>query len=217
MPSGTIADEAVLHDMGGGGAPPARGDGGQDEWRPGVPRAPRRAYFTALALGLATILMFFMALTSAYIVRKGMSDDWQPIELPPVLWFTTAVLIASSFTVERARKRLAAADVLGFQRWWGFTTLLGLVFLGGQYAAWLALRAQGAFLASNPSSSFFYVLTAAHGAHLTGGICALLYVGLRSWQGREARRATAADVTSVYWHFMDGLWVFLFLLLHLGR
>jgi len=217
MPTGTITEEVVLHTGGTGGPPPREEGGGGDEWRPGVPRAPRRAYFTALGLGLACILMFFMALTSAFIVRKGLGGDWQPVELPRILWLTTAVLLLSSFAVERARLRLKLADEGGFGRWWGITTLLGLVFLGGQYAAWLVLRAQGVFLASNPSSSFFYVLTAAHGLHLLGGITALLYVGLRNWEGLAARRATAADVTSVYWHFMDGLWVFLFLLLYLGR
>jgi cytochrome c oxidase subunit 3 len=216
---GTLAEEIVLQDTGGGGAPPARpdDDGGDRGGPGGKPRAPRRAYFTALSLGLTCILMFFMALTSAYIVRKGLGGDWQPVELPQILWFTTAVLLASSFTIERARRHLAGGDAAGYRRWWTLTTALGFVFLGGQYLAWLALRTQGVFLASNPSSSFFYVLTAAHGAHLLGGILALLVVGLRRWPGAAERQATAVDVACVYWHFMDGLWVFLFLLLYLGR
>jgi cytochrome c oxidase subunit 3 len=134
-----------------------------------------------------------------------------------VLWFTTAVLVLSSLTVERARRLLAQNDVGAYRAWWGITTALGLIFLAGQYLAWLALRAQGVYLVSNPSSSFFYVLTAAHGAHLLGGILALLVVGLRRWRHAEERRSTAVDVASIYWHFMDGLWVFLFLLLFLGR
>lgn len=218
MPGGTLTEPMLPRDFGGTPPPPreGRGDGG-DAWRPGVPRAPRRAYFTALGLGLATITMFFMALTSAFIVRKGLGGDWQPATLPRLLWVTTAVLIASSFTIERARRRLSQGERAGFRRWWDATTLLGLLFLGGQWAAWLELRAQGVFLASNPASSFFYVLTAAHGLHLSGGLAALLYVGWRRWEGLDERRATAADVSSVYWHFMDGLWVFLFLLLQLGR
>jgi len=168
-------------------------------------------------MGMMTILMFFMSLTSAYIVRKGLGGDWQPLELPKILYLNTLVLIVSSVTIERARRRLANQEVEVFHRWWGVTTALGLVFLAGQYAAWLELRAAGVFLATNPASSFFYLLTAAHGAHLTGGILALLYVALRNWQGREARRSLATDVSSVYWHFMDGLWVFLLLLLNLGR
>jgi cytochrome c oxidase subunit 3 len=214
--AGTITEDVVLRDLGSGGPPARSGDGG-DRAPGGKPRAPRRAYFTALSLGLACIVMFFMSLTSAFIVRKGLGGDWQPIELPGVLWLTTAALVLSSFTVERARRLLAQDNVRGYRGWWGITTALGLVFLGGQYMAWLALRAQGVYLASNPASSFFYVLTAAHGAHLLGGILALLVVGLRPWRGAEERRATAVDVASIYWHFMDGLWVFLFLLLFLGR
>lgn len=215
MTGRAITEEVVLHD--GGTPPPLAGEHGGGDWRPGAPRAPRRAYFTGLALALATILMFFMALTSAYIVRKGMGGDWRPIELPRILWLTTGVLVLSSLAIEQARKRMAAGDGQGFRRWWSVTTFLGLVFLAGQLLAWQALRTQGVFVATNPSSSFFYLLTGAHGAHLLGGILALLYVGLRRWDGLEPRRATAADVTSGYWHFMDGLWVFLFLLLQLGR
>jgi len=214
----TITEDVVIQDLGGrGGSPPARSDDGDDRAPGGKPRAPRRAYFTALSLGLAGIVMFFMSLTSAYIVRKGLGGDWQPIELPRVLWFTTTALVLSSFTVERARRLLAQSDVGGYRAWWGITTVLGLVFLAGQYMAWLALRVQGVYLVSNPSSSFFYVLTAAHGVHLLGGILALLVVGLRRWRNAEERRSTAVDITTIYWHFMDGLWVFLFLLLFLGR
>ena len=217
MTARVITEDPILQDVTGSGPPPVREDGDHGEHRPGVPRAPRRAYFTALGLGIATITMFFMALVSALIVRKGLGSDWQAFTLPPVLWLTTALLVGSSFTVERARRQLAQGHVDGFRRWWWLTTALGLAFLAGQFAAWRSLSAQGLFLASNPASSFFYVLTGAHGAHLLGGILALLYVGMRGWQGIEVRRSTAADVTSVYWHFMDGLWVFLFLLLHLGR
>lgn len=211
---GTLTDEIVLK---GPGGPPARSDDGGEGGPGGKPRAPLRAYYTAVSLGLACILMFFMALTSAFIVRKGLGGDWKPIALPPILWFTTAVLLLSSFAIEQSRKLLGQADVGGHRRWWVVTTVLGLVFLGGQYMAWLGLRAQGVFVASNPSSSFFYVLTAAHGLHLLGGILALLVVGLRPWSNAAERRSTAVDVTSIYWHFMDGLWVFLFLLLYLGR
>jgi cytochrome c oxidase subunit 3 len=214
---GALTEEIVLHDTGGSDVPPARSGDDGERGPGGKPRAPRQAYLTALSLGLACIVMFFMSLTSAYIVRRGLGSDWQPIQLPPVLWFTTTVLVLSSFTVERARRLLARGDLSGHRAWWGLTTALGLVFLGGQYVAWLALRAQGVFLSSNPSSSFFYVLTAAHGAHLLGGIVALLVVGLRAWRNAAERRSTAVEVASIYWHFMDGLWVFLFLLLSLGR
>ena len=94
---------------------------------------------------------------------------------------------------------------------------LGLAVLGGQIVAWRQLAAAGMLLATNPSSSFFYLLTAAHGAHLAGGIFALFYVAFRHWKRSRISQATAAELASIYWHFMDGLWVFLLVLLTLGR
>ncbi len=215
---GTITDELrVIHSGEGGGTPPPAG--GEDDGRgpTGLPIIPRRAYFTAVSLGLAAILMFFMALASSYIVRKGLGGDWQPVRLPSILWFNTAVLLVSSATIEIARRRHTAGEYAAFRAWWGLTTVLGLVFLAGQVAGWRQLRAAGVFLSSNPASSFFYLLTAAHGLHLLGGIVALAYVALRAWQRSRITQSTAAELTSIYWHFMDGLWVFLLLLLYLGR
>ena len=215
---GAVTEEIEVIDAGqGGGTPPP--EGGDDDSGPGGGAAaiPRRAYFTALSLGLGAILMFFMALTSSYIVRKGLGSDWQPVQLPAILWFNTALLLASSATIEVARRNLGVLQPVAFRRWWTLTTALGLVFLLGQVQAWRQLAAAGVFLASNPASSFFYLLTAAHGLHLLGGVGALLYVTFRTWQHSRITQSTAAELTSIYWHFMDGLWVFLFLLLRLGR
>lgn len=177
---------------------------------------PQRTYATGMTIALGGIMMFFMALVSAYIVRKGFpNSDWRPLNVPRILWLNTLVLIASSFTLERSRSRLAAADEGGFQHWWSVTIVLGVFFLAGQVIAWRQLVAAGIYLATNPSSSFFYVFTAAHGLHLLGGIGGLLVVLL--YDTRHLTRSTASEVAAMYWHFMDGLWVFLFLLLLLGR
>jgi cytochrome c oxidase subunit 3 len=218
MPATLIDELELIHSGEGGGTPPpAGGDDDGQGGGSGLPAVPRRAYFTAISLGLAAILMFFMALASSYIVRKGLGGDWQPVQLPAILWLNTAVLLASSITIEVARRRHSAGERGSFRRWWWLTTALGLLFLAGQVAGWRQLRAAGVFLASNPSSSFFYLLTAAHGLHLLGGILALTYVAFRAWQRSRITQGTAAELTSIYWHFMDGLWVFLFLLLYLGR
>lgn len=215
---GTILDEIELIDAGRGGGtpPPAGGDddgGGSGSRRP----VPRRAYFTALQLGLAAIVMFFMALASSYIVRRGLGVDWQRTPIPPVLWFNTAILLASSATIVVARRKLESGEREAFRSWWWVTTGLGLLFLTGQIVAWRELAAAGMLLATNPSSSFFYLLTAAHGAHLGGGILALFYVAFRPWKRSRISQETAAELASIYWHFMDGLWIFLFALLTLGR
>jgi len=217
MPGTVIEDIEVTDEGKGGGIGiPA---GGDDDGRSGggSPAIPQRAYFTAISLGLAAIVMFFMALTSSYIVRKGLGGDWQPVRLPSILWFNTLVLLSSSGTIELARRRLHAGESIAFRRWWAVTTLLGIAFLIGQVQAWRQLAAAGVFLASNPASSFFYLLTGAHGLHLLAGVVALVYVALRAWRLSRITQSTAAELASIYWHFMDGLWVFLLLLLRLGR
>jgi cytochrome c oxidase subunit 3 len=217
--SGTIIDDIVIINAGkGGGTGMPAGGGDDDGGSPGSRRPiPRRAYFTALQLGFAAILMFFMALASSYIVRKGLGNDWQRMPMPRVIWFNTAVLLASSITIVVARKKLEGGAHEAFRSWWGLTTGLGLLFLAGQIIAWRQLAAAGMLLSTNPSSSFFYLLTAAHGAHLAGGIFALFYVTFRQWKRSRISQATAAELAAIYWHFMDGLWIFLLVLLILGR
>jgi cytochrome c oxidase subunit 3 len=215
--------ELVVEDVGGGGRGPTSppggggdGDDGNKRRRPGGPPSPNR-YYTGIALGIVSILMFFMALASAFLVRRGTSGDWIPVHLPAVLWLNTIALVASSLTLERARRSLSRLNLSGFRKLWTVTTALGALFLIGQLVAWRQLVAQGVFMASNPASSFFYIFTAAHGLHLLGGVGALLYVLGRKFDNARIALPTAAEIASYYWHFMDGLWVFLLVLLYLGK
>jgi len=216
--------ELIIEDVGGGGGGPTPPPGGGDDGdgddgkrrRPGRTPSPNR-YYTGIALGIVSILMFFMALASAFLVRRGTSGDWIPVHFPAVLWLNTLALIASSFTLERARRALSRLDLSGFRKLWAVTTGLGALFLIGQLVAWRQLVAQGVFMASNPASSFFYIFTAAHGVHLLGGVGALLYVLARKFDNTRIALPTAAEIASYYWHFMDGLWVFLLALLYLGK
>ena len=217
MPGTAVEDVEIIDSGHGGGTGTPAGGDDDDGSSGGRKPVPRRAYFTALQLGLAAIVMFFMALASSYIVRKGLGNDWQRTPMPPVVWFNTAVLLVSSITIILARRKLEHRDREAFRTWWWVTTGLGLLFLSGQIIAWRQLAAAGMMLATNPSSSFFYLLTAAHGAHLAGGIFALLYVTFRQWKRSRISQATAAELASIYWHFMDGLWVFLLVLLTVGR
>jgi len=218
MPGAPVLDEIriIIEDIGkgAGNEPPSGGDG--DKRRRPDPPSPRR-YYTGIALGIVSIFMFFMALASAYLVQRSTSERWVPLHVPPILWLNTMVLLASSVTMERARKRLSLADLSGFRALWMVTTVLGLAFLGGQLAAWRLLVAQGIYVATNQGSSFFYIFTAVHGAHLLGGITALIYVYRRNFEAANVSLSTAAEITSYYWHFMDGLWVFLLALLYLGK
>jgi len=172
---------------------------------------------TGIWVGLAAISMTFAALTSALVVRKGGSLDWRHLSLPPILYLNTIVLIASSITLEISRREVAAymgglrSKVHSPARWLYVTLALGLLFVAGQYIAWRQLSAQGLYLATNPSSSFFYVLTAAHMLHVTGGLGGLVRV-IGKLRNSTLKRSTL-DATSRYWHFMDVLWIYLLLLL----
>jgi cytochrome c oxidase subunit III len=207
---------SVTTDIGKGQwpAPPAGWDFGGDGDGSGGRGVSRRASMTGLMVLLAAVVMFFAALTSAFVVRRGLSDDWQHTQLPQLLWLNTVVLVASSAALEMARRALKAGRRESFNRLWMAGTGLGALFLGFQYVAWLQLRAQGIYVATNPSSSFFYVLTAAHAIHLIGGVLALLYVSVQALRLRLGPgKRTVVDVSALYWHFLDGLWVYLWILL----
>ncbi len=228
MPGTDVLDEIdlVVEDIGhgGGGKPPDRDDhrgGGGDDGsfrprRPSQSQSNQRRYQTAILLGMVSICMFFMALAAAFLVRKT-GKDWINFKLPAIVWINTIVLLTSSLTIDLARRRLALNDFTGFKTMWRATTALGVAFLVGQVVAWRDLVQMGFYVGSNPSSSFFYVFTAAHAAHLIGGILALFYVLFRDFR-KTARLSlpVAAEVTSYYWHFMDGLWLFLVVLLYFG-
>jgi cytochrome c oxidase subunit 3 len=161
---------------------------------------------------LGTVSMLFIGFTSAYMIRRA-SYDWRPLAPPWILWWNTAALLGSSLTLEAARKRLREWDLRGLFPWVAATGVLGVVFLTGQVAAWRQLAAQGVFLASNPHSSFFYVLTGMHGLHLIGGLAwfAVVLVQVRRLAltpGEDGLRLFAT-----YWHFLAALWVYLLFLL----
>jgi cytochrome c oxidase subunit 3 len=166
---------------------------------------------------LASITMTFAAFTSALIVRQGSASDWRHLSLPGILYLNTAVLLASSVTLEIARRQVGAfmrkreTQVSRPSLWLYVTLFLGLIFVAGQYVAWLQLRSRGLYLATNPNSSFFYVLTAMHALHVSGGLGGLIRV-IHKLNNSTLRKSTL-DATSHYWHFMDALWVYLLLLL----
>ena len=172
---------------------------------------------TGIWVVLAAITMSFAAFTSALVVRQGAAADWHHLTLPTILFWNTLVLLASSVTLELGRRRVAVfmggprTVDLSPARWLYVTAGLGMVFVAGQYVAWLQLRSQGLYLATNPNSSFFYLLTALHGLHVLGGLYGLTYV-IRKLNRVVLRRSTL-DSFSYYWHFMGILWVYLLWLL----
>jgi cytochrome c oxidase subunit 3 len=207
---------SITHDVLKGPPPPPidRGWGGGGEGQDGR-GASRRASFTGLWVLLAATTMVFAALTSAFVVRRGMSDDWVSLAKPHILWTNTAVLFVSSIVLDISRRSLKRRNRTQFNFWWTLATALGILFLAGQAYAWRELKEAGIFVATNPASSFFYLLTASHAVHLLGGVIALVYVDVQALrlQLGPAKR-TAIDVTAIFWHFLDGVWIYLMVLFY---
>ena len=174
--------------------------------------AVRTSQLTVLAL-LATVGMLFAGFASAYLVRRE-GTDWMREQLPGILGLNTILLLASSVTLEAARSARRRNRSGRLRIWVTASTVLGLAFLGGQLVAWKELTVRGVYLPSSPYSSFFFMLTAVHGVHLCGGILALGYLLSRTSPSKGNLGETGVfDGCATYWHFVDGIWVLLYLLL----
>lgn len=197
------------HGHGGGDGSGGSGSRGSSNWP-----VPPDAYRAGIWVAIVSISMLFLALTSAMVVRAGGSADWAHTPLPHVIYFNTFVLIFSSLTLELSRRSLRKSANRKFARWLYLTTALGIIFIAGQLAAWRQLAAQGIYVDTNPGSSFFYVLTGVHGVNVLGGILVLLYLAFRTRKiVIYPRKRIALDVTAIYWHFVDGLWIYVLILL----
>lgn len=198
-------------------APPRGPDGPPGGMGPGrdgdgavQPATPAKVF---VWLFVGTVIVLFAAFTSTYLAQRA-QPEWTDVPLPPVLWLSTTLLAVSSGVLERARRAGRAGELRGLRRGLVVTTALGIGFLAAQLVAWRQLVAAGLYLASNPHSSFFYLLTGAHGLHLMGGIAALLYTVRKAYRSRSAAQALpVTDPTATYWHFLGVLWVYLFALL----
>ena len=221
----TMVSTKPLRKASPGGGPKIPGPNGNGSKQRGEfrdPEAQANRYRIGMWVGLASVAMMFTSLSSAYIVRSASSNDWVSLPMPKVLLASTALIIGSSVTIEIARRKLKAALSGPYTTWLFVTVLLGIGFVVAQVTAWRQLARQGIFLASNPHSSFFYLLTGAHAVHLLGGLLGLTFLWLRSRRhvsetALVAKRQAATDAVSIYWHFMDALWIYLFLLLFLWR
>lgn len=214
--------------------------GGDDDRIPSYPERLKRARF-AVYIVLASIVMLFVGFSTLMLARRtGMRydastssyiSDWNPVPLPiKLLILNTVILALSSFTLEQARRQARRRVALfslhvpgvslgreyGFP-WLGTTLILAAAFLFGQYRAWQMLHHHGLYLGTMISSSFFFILTGAHAAHLFAGMTALTYAGTISALRRAPENyRLVIDATSVFWHFMGVLWIYLFALMYFG-
>ena len=234
------------HDSGNGGRRPPNdkndkrtgGGGDNDGWsnRPQGRRGPHEKltrFRLAVFFALAGDLMFFIAIVSAFFVSQNTGhfdaynnyiNQWLPTAIPPILWLNTALLVLSSFTIEKARRHMfREVDVmdewLGLGKpstrnampWLAVTVILGFLFLIGQWIAWKQLALQHVFFRSNPSSHFFFLITGVHGAHLILGIAALAGALTALYTSKQMEnRQIFVDTAAWYWHSMGVFWIFLF-------
>ncbi|MGH9416564.1 MAG: cytochrome c oxidase subunit 3 [Terriglobales bacterium] len=172
----------------------------------------------AVWLAMAAMTMFFLALTYAYLQRHGLTTGWLTPQLATILSANTAILLASSVALQRAREFLRARAIAGVLRWMGTAFGLGLAFLGGQALAWRTLLDAGVYIARRPNSAFFYLVTAAHAVHLSLALALLGWVLTRAWRGLLVPdRPLLLDVTAIVWHCLDITWVYLYCVLLLYR
>lgn len=189
--------------FGGGG----EGGGEPDDWA-------RRAalYRLGVILLVASIVPLFAGLAIAFWVRSHTAFLWQPVDPPRSLWLSTAILVASSVTLEMSRNSLGRQMWFAYRRRLVLTVYLGLAFLACQLAALVQLVREGLYFRGNPHTSAFYVFTGLHGLHLIGGMLALSYLLFLRGQ-RWKQHTVIASATSIYWHFMGVLWIALFVVL----
>jgi cytochrome c oxidase subunit 3 len=194
----------------GGRVPPVdgagHGDGGTGGG--GLLADPARL---GLWLFLGTITMLFIGFTSAYIARRA-SGGWGELSPPGLLWVNTGLLLASSVTLEGARRRLKRWEP-GVVVWLGLTGALGALFVVGQVSVWRSLVAQGVLLADSAHNAFFYLLTGLHVVHLLGALIWFAVVFTRARRLAYTPGQDGLGLFATFWHFLGVLWVYLFLLL----
>ncbi len=168
----------------------------------------RSASITGIVVLMCASTMTFAALVSAMVVRRGLNNDWTQVGLPVILWWNTAALVVSSIVIDAARRLLRRGKRSLFNWLWSAGTILGAAFLGGQMIAWKQLEQRGFYVSGHPSTAFFYVLTWAHAAHVVGALLAVMYVEYRALRFELGPgRRTLVDVSALFWHFLDVLWL----------
>ena len=218
--SGGSSSNGNNRNRGGGGGGSNGGDDNQkNDYYDEIESQPKDKFRIGMWFLLLVVLMTFGGLISAYIVIATNKElEWKPFDLPIQVWVSTFLIFASSLTYQISNSALQAGKQEKAKNWLLATTVLGGMFISSQILAWFDLVRHGVYMASNPYAGFFYILTAVHALHVFGGILVLGYILLRIWNKTSyekelEKRQSVSKAVGLYWHFMDGLWVVLFVLL----
>lgn len=175
-----------------------------------------------LWIAMVSMIMLFGGLTSAYLVRQA-EGNWLNFDLPKVFAISTGVLLLSSVSMNFARSSAKKGNTQSLRNALLVTLILGLTFVVLQFSGWKYLIAQNVFFAgktANSAGSFLYVLTGLHLAHLAGGILYLMYsilVAIKNSQTFTPKNILTIELCAIFWHFLDGLWIYLFLFLNFAK
>ena len=171
----------------------------------------------ALWLFIASVVMLFASLTSAYIVREA-EGNWVYFELPRLFYVTSVIVILSSVTMQLAYRAAKKDDLANVKLWIVLTSVLGVSFLVGQVLAWKELVQSSVYLVGNPSGSFLYIITGLHGLHVVSAVIFLLIVLFATFRlNVHSKRLAQIEMCLTYWHFLGVLWLYLFVFLLITR
>lgn len=166
-----------------------------------------------LWIAIVSMIMVFAGLTSGYIVRQA-EGNWFVFELPSIFYISTISIVLSSASMHYALWSVKRNDLKGLRTGLFITLGLGLAFAFTQFAAWSKLVDMGVYFVGNPSGSFLYVISGLHLAHIAGGIIYLMVVSVGAIRGKyHSGSYLPVELCSIFWHFLDALWVYLFFFL----
>lgn len=171
----------------------------------------------AMWFAIGSITLSFAGFTSAYLVRQG-QGMWESFEMPQIFYYSTVVILLSSVSYIFGLKAFKARNYRNYNVLMLLTLALGITFMVLQYAGFRELYGQNIRINGNVSNSFFFVIAGAHLLHILGGVIALVVVLIRNAViSPERRKNRGLELLGTYWHFIDVLWLYLFIFLLTNR
>ncbi|UJP66853.1 cytochrome c oxidase subunit 3 [Mongoliitalea daihaiensis] len=171
----------------------------------------------ALWLFIVSVVMIFASMTSAYIVRQS-EGNWLEFDLPQIFWYSSVIIILSSLSLHWAYLSAKKDELSAVKTGMIITSILGFAFLISQWYSWVALVDRDVYFVGNPAGSFLYIFTGLHAIHLISGVIFLIIVLISSFNYKvHSKNMVSLEMCMTYWHFLGGLWLYLFMFLLLNH
>ena len=186
-------------------------DDSNNPFRDGSQRKKIHPHKFTLWVAIASILMMFAGLTSAFIVKSNLVG-WRQIEMPKIFWYSTIAIVASSVTIQMALRSFRQREMKNYRLLMGVTFLLGIVFVALQWFGFSELWEQQkvTFKGASGAGQFLYVIFGLHALHVVGGVIALIVIFIKAFFGKiKLYSSVPVEVAATYWHFVDILWIYL--------